>query len=238
MTARMVLIRHGDEPLDDRVHAFATSQGFEPAVIRPFTGEPLGEPDDAVHGAVVYGGRFEAYETGKYPFLKDEARWIEACMKRNIPLLGICQGAQQIAHVLGAPVGPPPGGQHEFGYYPVHATEAGKPILPASIHVAQSHFHTFGIPHGAERLASSDLFDNQAFRYGDNTYAFQFHAEVAPQGFRRWQERPGAPYGELGAQPRAEQDRLMLVHDAVQAEWFFGFLGRLFGSALSFSQRS
>jgi GMP synthase (glutamine-hydrolysing) len=36
-------------------------------------------------------------------------------------------------------------------------------------------------------------------------------------------------YARPGAQPREEQDRLMYRHDAAQAEWFYGFLGRLFG---------
>ena len=47
-------------------------------------------------------------------------------MARGIPLLGICQGAQSIAHVLGAAVGPRPGEPHEFGYDSIHATDAGK----------------------------------------------------------------------------------------------------------------
>lgn len=237
MTGMMVLIRHGDEPLDDRVHTFAVDRGFEPAVVRPFAGERLDEPDERVTGSVIYGGRFEAYETERYPFLKQEARWIERCMKRNIPLLGICQGAQQIAHVLGARVGPPPGGEHEFGYYPLYPTEAGREILPEPIHVTQSHFHTFGIPAGAQRLASSDLFENQAFRYGDNTFAFQFHAEVTMEGFRRAQST-SAMYGKLGAQTRDEQDRLMQLHDAAQQKWFYAFLGRLFGRATATSTRA
>lgn len=233
----MVLIQHGEEPLDNRVHVFAVAGGFEPAIVRPFAGEALDEPDDSVLGSVIYGGRFEAYETVKYPFLKDEARWIEACVKRNVPLLGICQGAQQVAHVLGAPVGPPPGGEHEFGYYPLYPTEAGRDILPGPIHVTQSHFHTFGIPAGAQRLASSDLFENQAFRYGDNIYAFQFHAEVTAEGFRRAQ-RTSAMYGKPGAQTRDEQDRLMQLHDAAQENWFFGFLARLFGAASGMPARA
>lgn len=232
MAGRLVLIRHGDEPLDDRVHSFAVSRGFEPAVVRPFAGERLGELDHGVAGSVIYGGMFEAYETEKYPFLKDEARWIEACMKRGIPVLGICQGAQQIAHVLGAPVGPPPGGEHEFGYYALYPTEAGREILPEPIRVTQSHFHTFGIPHGGVRLASSDLFENQAFSYGEKTYAFQFHAEVTAAGFRRTQER-STMFGKPGAQTREEQDRLMPLHDAVQEKWFLAFLDRFFGGTVS-----
>lgn len=57
----------------------------------------------------------------------------------------------------------------------------------------------------------------------------QFHPEVTIEGFRRWQNAPWAKYGRPGAQTREEQDALMYGHDARQAEWFYGFLGRLFG---------
>lgn len=231
MARQIVLVRHGDEPPDDRVFTHLSARGFEPVIRRPFAGEPLAAPDGSLAGSIVHGGPFEAYAHDRYPFLRDEARWIEACMKRGIPLLGICQGAQQIADVLGAFVGPEEDGRAEFGYYRITPTQAGHALLPEPIHVAQSHFHTFGIPPGAVRLASSDLFPNQAFSYGATTYAFQFHAEVTATGFRRWQERLASNYERPGAQTREQQDALMQRHDAAQAEWFHGFLDRLFGAA-------
>ncbi len=39
-------------------------------------------------------------------------------------------GAQQIARVLGAEVGPKPGEPTEFGYYEIIATEQGRGIFP------------------------------------------------------------------------------------------------------------
>lgn len=225
---KVVLVMHGDDPPDDRVSVFLHRNGFEPVWRRPFAGEPLGEPGGDLAGSVVYGGKYAVYETTAYPFLLDEARWIEALMKKGVPLLGICQGGQQIAHVMGARVGPPPSGDHEFGYYELRPTAEGRDFLPAPVHVAQAHFHTFDIPAGAVHLAGSGLFPNQAFRAGDDTYAFQFHPEVTIEGFRRWQASPWAYYGKPGAQTREEQDRLMALHDAAQAAWFYGFLGRLF----------
>lgn len=229
MKKRVILVRHGDDPPDDRVHTYLVRSGFEPVVKKPFAGETLGEVDDTVAGSVVYGGRFEAYAHDRFPFLKEEARWIEGCMARGVPLLGICQGAQQIAHVLGATVGPAEDGRGEFGCYRIEPTEAGREILPEPIHVGQAHFHTFGIPSGATHLASSASFPNQAFSYGASTYALQFHPEVTIEGFRRWQASLGALYEISGAQTREEQDRLVYRHDAAQAAWFYGFLEKLFG---------
>lgn len=231
MKKRVVLIRHGEEPDDDRVVTFFTARGLTPEILRPYRGEALGEVDDTVAASVVYGGPFNVFEEDKHPFLHDEARWIRQCMARNVPLLGICQGAQQIARVLGAGVGPMPGEPTEFGYYEITPTAKGRGVFPDSLVVSQSHFHTFAIPEGAEHLAGSALFPNQAFRHGETTYAFQFHPEVTPQGFRRWQDAAWARYGKPGTQTREEQDRLQAAHDQAQHDWFMGFLERLFGRA-------
>lgn len=231
MKRDLVLVRHGDDPPDDRVVTFAVENGFNPIIVKPFKGEALGEPGPDLAGTVLYGGPLCVFEEEAHPFLRDEARWLGSCMDRGLPILGICQGAQQIARHLGAHVGPMPEGLHEFGYYPVSPTEAGRDFLPETLHMAQAHFHTFEIPQGALHLATSPLYPNQAFRHGTNVYGFQFHPEVTIEGFRRWQNRPWAAYGKPGAQTREEQDRLMMQHDAAQADWFYGFLRKLFGTA-------
>ncbi len=48
------------------------------------------------------------------------------------------------------------------------------------------HGETFDIPEGAVRLAGSALYPNQAFRYGDKAYAFQFHIEVTKTMIYEW----------------------------------------------------
>lgn len=231
MTARIVLIRHTDDPDDDRVVAYFRSKGLEPEIRKPFKGESLSEADSSVAASVVYGGPFTVFEEEKHPFLHDENRWIERCMKNGVPLLGICQGAQSIARVLGAAVGPEAGEPHEFGYYEIVATEAGREFFPEKLVVCQAHFHGFQLPAGAELLAASPAFPHQAFRYGAATFGFQFHAEVTPAGFRRWQRSDWAAYGKPGAQTGAQQDEAMARHDSAQHEWFMGFLDRLFAAA-------
>lgn len=233
MSNRVLIIRHGDDPPDDRVNTYLHLRGFDPITIRPCNGDVVPQLDNTWAGSVVHGGPFSVFEEQQHPFLREEHRWIAQCIEREVPLLGICQGAQSIAHVLGAEVGPPASGLHEFGYYEVTPTADGLAFLPEPIHVVQAHFHTFALPVGATLLASSELYPNQAYRYGTTTYGVQFHSEVTIEGFRRWQAASWAAYGKPGAQTRAEQDALMLQHDAAQAAWFYGFLESLFGARAS-----
>lgn len=230
---RLMLIQHDRGPRDDRVSTWAAEAGLSCDYFYPFDGDSLPAPGGDIAGCIIFGGRFEVYETSKYPFLKEEARLIETCLAQNVPLLGICQGAQQIAHKLGAVVGPPDNGHYEFGYYELRPTEAGKHIFPDPLHVTQAHFHTFALPAGAELLASTALYPHQAFRYGEHTYGFQFHPEVTIEGFRRMQTRLAGHYAKPGAQQPDEQEQLMHAHDRAQAAWFYGFLSKFFASARS-----
>ncbi len=229
MAERVLLVRHGDEPADDRVISWLTQAGFEVESRKPFAGDLLGAPDPDLADTVIYGGMFNVYETDKHPCLLEEYRWIDACLKADVPMLGLCQGAQQIAYHLGAWAGPKPNETFEFGYYRIDPTPEADGFLNGPLHVTQAHFHTFDLPDGAVRLAGNDTYENQAFRIGDKVYGFQFHPEVTIEGFRRWQKWKGDVYDRPGAQDRETQTRLMYEHDAAQAEWFYGFLDKLFG---------
>ena len=230
---RIVLIRHESDPDDDRIITFLQSKGIEPQILRPFLGDSLGKVDSSVVASVIYGGPFNPFDEDKHEFLFAENDWIEGCIKRDIPLLGICQGAQSIAHVLGAYAGPLPGNEHEFGYYQITATEAGKNYFPDQMVVAESHFHEFRIPDGGELLAYSELFGQQAMKYGANTFAFQFHAEAKPTWFRIWQQRNLGMYGMPGAQTFEEQNTLMDRYDPIQHQWFIQFQEEFFVEAIN-----
>lgn len=229
MRNELVLVRHNDEPADDRVFTYARMYGLIPVEKFPFRADLLGDPTKKTLGTVIYGGMFNAYEEDKHPFLHEENRWISACMNASLPILGLCQGAQQIARILGAKVGPTQDSRHEFGYYKVSPTADAGASLTEPLHFTQAHFHTFEIPKGAVHLARSEGFENQAFRYFENVYGLQYHPECTIEVFRRWQQNSPAE-GSLGVQSRDEQNRLMMTHDAAQAAWFYNFMSNLFSS--------
>ena len=231
MAQRVVLITHHDSPHDDRVSARFASLGYTLDWRRPFAGEELGEADGSVAATVLYGGGepddARNWHTDRFPFIAAETAWVKACMAKQIPTLGICLGGCMISHALGAAIGPPDHGLHEFGYYALNVTEAGRGVIPDGLIVTESHYHAFDLPDGAVLLAASEAYPTQAYRYGETTYALQFHPEVTPLGFRRWQDRDRAPWGKPGVQSREQQNALQAAHDPAQAEWIAGFIDRL-----------
>ncbi|MEM6374498.1 MAG: glutamine amidotransferase [Pseudomonadota bacterium] len=233
MDKRLLCVRHGDGPMDDRITTWCGANGIRLDARRPWQGDTLGEVTEDLAGVVVYGGIYNADSAAEHPFLNEEYRMIDAAMKADVPLLGLCQGAQMIAHHLGAWAGAPDHGNHEFGWYEVTPTDEGTDIIPSPHHFAQAHFHTFDLPTGARHLARSALFENQAFAVGARVVGLQFHPEQTVTGFQRWQDRAigWGRYGEPGVQPRDEQTRLMLQHDAAQGAWMKGFLDRFFAGA-------
>ncbi|MEO0390034.1 MAG: gamma-glutamyl-gamma-aminobutyrate hydrolase family protein [Pseudomonadota bacterium] len=228
MQQRLLCVRHGAGPTDDRVTSWCTLRGVTADIRRPFQGDQCGDLTEDLAGVVVFGGMFDADSEGTNTFLREEYRIIDAALKADVPLLGICQGAQMLARALGAWAG----GRdevHEFGYYEVSPTEAGQAFLPQPMHFTQAHWHTFDIPQGAVHLASSDLYPNQAFRHG-KALGVQFHPECTIEGFRRWQDGNPA-YEKPGCQDRDTQERLMGQHDRAQAVWFYTLMDEMFGGA-------
>ena len=135
---------------------------------------------------VVLGGPIGAYEDDLYPFIKDEVRLLERRLKAQRATLGICLGAQIIARALGARVYP--GAHKEIGWSSLSLTDAGRnsPLNHLKAPVLHWHGDTFDLPDAATLLASTDKCMNQAFSWGNNVLALQFHPEVAERNIEQW----------------------------------------------------
>jgi len=135
---------------------------------------------------IVLGGPIGVYETDKYPFLTAEIALLEQRLRRDLPTLGICLGAQLIAQALGGRVFP--GEVKEIGWGPIELTPDGKSSCLRNLQNEVLHWHgdTFDLPVGAVRLASNANYQNQAFAWGRNALALQFHLEADPRQLEEW----------------------------------------------------
>jgi len=99
----------------------------------------------------------------------------------SLPLLGICYGAQYLAHQGGGRV--ESSDSREYGRAMLDVVKAGSPLLKgvsSRTQVWMSHGDTISaLPEGAEVIASTADVVNAAFQFpGEPTYAVQFHPEV------------------------------------------------------------
>ena len=154
--------------------------------VRVFDGQPVPPSMKGAGGLIVMGGPMGVDQTDRYPWLPDEMRLIEDAMKSNLPVLGVCLGAQILAAVLGAKVDRNPKGK-EIGWHPIRLYYSAKHDrlmrdLPETMTPFHWHGDIFDLLPGAVSLASSEKTPCQAFRHGDKAYGFQFHFEVTGEG--------------------------------------------------------
>ena len=151
--------------------------GLHVQTAKPLAGQPLPGHDE-VAGAVVMGGPMNVDEVERFPGLAAEREWLAEAVRRGLPVLGICLGAQLLARALGAEVRPGEG--PEIGFAPVAVSEPADPVLGGlapSTDVLHWHGDVFELPDGAQPLASSSRTEHQAFRLG-NAWGALFHPEA------------------------------------------------------------
>jgi GMP synthase (glutamine-hydrolysing) len=159
-----------------------------------FQRHPDAQPNvERYHGLIVLGGPMNVMDQHLHPHLKTELLAIEAALRQDKPVLGICLGAQLLAHVLGAPVR-----RHceqEIGWYDLITTSQGREDsvlghLGEVAPVFQWHGCTYDLPSGAVQLARTESCEQQAFRFGSSAYGFQFHMEADEAMIERWLRMP------------------------------------------------
>ena len=180
-----------------------------------YNGDEVPSDLDEVRTLIVLGGPLGVADVGKpeYPFLAKEVDLLKRALQIDRAVLGICLGAQLLAHAAGAKVYPnmrpgasadaPPVSAPELGWLPVAFPFPGgtEPIVMGmhdGMMVFQWHYDTFDLPKlpapanappppapapptGNALLSSSRLCKNQAFRFKNRLFGFQYHMELTPK---------------------------------------------------------
>lgn len=143
---------------------------------------------DAHDAVITLGGAMHPDQEREHPWLAAEKELLGRALRRGVPLLGVCLGAQLLAEVAGGAVRRAPA--PEIGWYEVRTTGAAAadellgPLAPA-FQALEWHSYEFSLPPGAAALAHSERC-LQAFRAAPRAWGIQFHAEVAAMDLEHW----------------------------------------------------
>ncbi|WP_436494135.1 type 1 glutamine amidotransferase [Actinokineospora sp. HUAS TT18] len=187
---------------------------------------PYREPLDGLDGfdaVVCLGGGMGANDVIEHPWLADVRQLLASSVTKGVPVLAICLGAQLLAVALGGQVevgaaGPEVGpgliAKRDVGW--TDPLFADLPLMPDVVQF--HHDAVVRLPVGADLLASSTRYPNQAFRVGRTGYGLQFHIETTTDTVLAWAESDteGAEHARPGDLTRERLDEL---HADVEEVW-------------------
>ena len=198
------------------LETWATGQGHAFRGTRLCDGDPLPSVEE-FEWLIILGGPMGVDDDERYPWMSAEKQLIEQAVKANRWVLGICLGAQMIAHVLGAKV--TRNTHKEIGWHPVSLTgDAERCVAFSGLSSPFPAFHwhgdVFEIPRGGVRVAQTEACANQAFVYQDRVVGLQFHLEVTLDSVARLvqncaQELVDGPYIQTAAQMIGREEQAL-----------------------------
>ena len=178
-----------------------------------YPGLPQGPANYA--GLIVLGGPMSAKDEHLYPFLTETMALIRAFTAAERPVLGVCLGAQIIAHAFGGEIYRM--GKLESGFYQLTLTPEGRsdPLFQdfaEPVTVFENHYEATRNTPGAVPLMTGGACPVQAFRIGAKTYGVQFHVEVTIDIVRDWIRMFGADFCRDEPRLLTDLDRQFEVH--------------------------
>ncbi|MCF8207427.1 MAG: type 1 glutamine amidotransferase [Methylotenera sp.] len=159
------------------------AQGWDTRVIRPAFGDPVPRRSRDFAGLVVLGSDHSVHD--RLGWIVAERALLRDALACDVPVLGHCFGAQQLALAAGGRVHR--NAWPNIGWSQVWVTPAGRPLLGGArtVEVFNWHYDTFELPPGAQRTLYGTHCLNKGFTLGPHL-GFQCHLEVTEAGLRRW----------------------------------------------------
>lgn len=139
-----------------------------------------------ISGLIFMGGSMNV--TDPLQWINEEKTLISKAIEKNIPVMGICLGAQLMSAAMGGKITHDP--NMEIGWHKVEPDISAKDNewlkdLPDEFVPFHWHADTFAIPKDATVLLHSKCRMNQAFSI-NNSIAIQFHLEMTNEMVKKW----------------------------------------------------
>ena len=221
----ILLIVHQKKSVAGHIGTLLSNLGYNLDKRCPCIGDPLPQNLENYAAVVVFGGPMSANDCAMWG-IKTELDFIPDVLKLKIPFLGLCLGGQLLARVLGAKVSPHELGHIESGFTKIYPTKLGEDWFAESDIFYQWHREGFDVPDSAQLLATGDKFPNQAFVYGSNAIATQFHPEITRDMIDRWTMHGAHRLNRPGAQPRQAHVKGWEVYNQQVDLWAKSLLNR------------
>ena len=221
----ILLIVHQKKSVSGHMGTLLSNLGYTLDKRCPCIGDPLPQNLENYAAVVVFGGPMSANDCAMEG-IKTELDFIPDVLKLKIPFLGLCLGGQLLARVLGAKVSPHELGHIESGFTKIYPTKLGEDWFAESDIFYQWHREGFDVPDSAQLLATGDKFPNQAFVYGSNAIATQFHPEITRDMIDRWTMHGAHRLNRPGAQPRQAHVKGWEVYNQQVDLWSKSLLDR------------
>ncbi len=105
-------------PFEDlgSIRHWLDERGADISYTRFFANDPI-PPLAGIDALIILGGPMSVNDEHELPWLQAEKQAVRDALGQEVPLLGICLGAQLLANALGARVYPNP--VKEIGWFPV-----------------------------------------------------------------------------------------------------------------------
>lgn len=187
---RILIIEHerdaGIGLLGERLHR----ANIKVDTVGPERNLPLPETLAGYDGVIVLGGTPGPTDDDVASWMPQVRALTKQALDQDIPMLGVCLGAQILAIVAGGEVSNAEHPEVGVSGFQLNENAATDPLLRGlqrNQRAMQWHFlEVTKLPPGTELLASSPHCKHEAFRIGEHAWGFQFHLEATAQTAHDW----------------------------------------------------